>query len=247
MIKIKMQTNMQKRMTEKKAMIISGVVAVSVFLFVLILFIILNQTIGTPISLGICLAIMFGLIAAIIGVFAFPHKIKTDMARINKCVYEKLDEIGFNITKCFQFSEFKCNDTEKYNKFIAVDYANKKIGLIDYRNDTIIIVGFDEILNYEVYDASGMVTSGRSIDGYLLGKRTAVSTSSFTSRTQKSCNILRLNIRIKSLENPQIAYDIISETAFNLGYSELSNKYNMLMLSLQEVISFLEIVIKETD
>ena len=59
------------------------------------------------------------------------------------------------------------------------------------------------------------------------------------------CKDLKIIIRLNSYENAQIVYNIISNTTFNTGLNKSTSQYKSCISSLQEVVSFLEVVRNE--
>ena len=67
----------------------------------------------------------------------------------------------------------------------------------------------------------------------------------FATETNGMCKDLKLIIRLNSYENAQIVYNIISNTTFNAGLNKSTSQYKSCISSLQEVVSFLEVVKNE--
>ena len=59
------------------------------------------------------------------------------------------------------------------------------------------------------------------------------------------CKDLKLIIMLNSYKNAQIVYNIISNTTFNTGLNKSTSQYKSCICSLQEVVSFLEVVKNE--
>ena len=157
---------------------------------------------------------------------------------INDKVCEKLQNDGFQMTKVFYMSD---NTTDKqiniYKKMIMLDEINKKICLINYDEGEMSIVGVDEILGYEIYENGGQMTTGAAISGWWAGI--------FSADTQGKCHDLKLIIRIKKLEKPQIVYNFIQKTFMNFGLIKTSDCYRQTIKTMQEVVSFLEVIKNE--
>lgn len=244
-IKLPTNPNQKKRMTENRAMILSLVcMAAIIIVYIIIASIMFND------DSDWAMAVIYLGLSAILFSFSilpsiFMRKIGNERNEINQSAKDILDKTSFRCTKSFEFFEFKNGqNNEMRNKMIFVDSQDKKIGFIDYKKESLLVVNFADILSYEVYENGGEVTRGNSITGgRMFGKRSILATSSYASRTQTMCNDLRLNIRLKSLDNSQVAYDIISDTPFNYGCNTNSKKYRNLMSSLQEVVAFLEALI----
>lgn len=157
---------------------------------------------------------------------------------INLKADKSIKNSNFQITK-----KFYLNDNATYNKskdckkYIAIDNDNKQICLIDYEKANMLIVGFNEILNYEVYENGSNLTAGGSIGGFWSGI--------FGAETNGMCKDLKLIIRLRRYDISQVAYEIISNTSLNIGISKSSDLYKQCISTLQEVISFLEVVKSE--
>ena len=106
-----------------------------------------------------------------------------------------------------------------------------------YKKEKIIIVGFNEVLNYEVYENGSNSTFGGNAGGLFGGI--------FAAETNGMCKDLKLIIRLNSFENAQIVYNIISNTTFNAGLNKSTSQYKSCISSMQEVVSFLEVVKKQ--
>jgi len=140
----------------------------------------------------------------------------------------------FRVSKTFYLADnftFAKPDSEK--KMIAVDSENEKVLFIDYAKGTMFIVKFEEILNYEIYENGSQSTSGIGVGGFV---------GFFGAETTGVCTDLKLIIRINKVENSQIVYDIVSDTSLNAGISKASHVYKECIKSLQEVVSFLEVI-----
>lgn len=157
---------------------------------------------------------------------------------INDKVCEKLQNDGFQMTKVFYMSD---NTTDKqiniYKKMIVLDEINKKICLINYDEGEMSIIGVDEILGYEIYENGGQMTTGAAISGWWAGI--------FSADTQGKCHDLKLIIRLKKLEKPQIVYNLIQKTFMNFGLIKISDCYRQTIKTMQEVVSFLEVIKNE--
>lgn len=184
-----------------------------------------------------------------LSIILIKKKRQKDIQKINKGANEQLIKCGFKSQTVYTFEEFKNGNAEGYNKFIAIDNEDKTICFVDYQKYRIILTSFDEILNYEVYENGCEISNGTTIaGGMLLGrkKRFGVGTALTSTTSQKSCTELRLIVRIKSYSTPQVAYDLVSGKLFS-GITATSSEYTRIIASLQEVVSFLEILIDEND
>lgn len=146
----------------------------------------------------------------------------------------------FNITKIFYLNDcFTYDKSDNYKKFIAVDNDNKRIGLIDYEKGNLLIVEFSEILNYEIYENGSKATTGGSIGGFW--------SNIFGAETNEMCKDLKIIIRLKRYDISQISYEIISDTILNVGINKSTQQYKQCISTLQEVVSFLEVIKNENQ
>ncbi|MDE6597999.1 MAG: hypothetical protein K2K60_05120 [Clostridia bacterium] len=154
---------------------------------------------------------------------------------INKKILEYLQTQEFKVSKIFYITDSHTfNKDNSYKKMIIADNENKKICFIDYILKNYYIIGFEEFLNYELYENGGMVTNGGTIGSLGIGV--------FGAETIGNCKDLKLIIRIKSLTTPQVAYEIISNYMAGIGLNKSAPLYRVCISSLQEVISFFEVI-----
>lgn len=177
-----------------------------------------------------------------------PHwretaRIVKNQKEINAKVESKLKEINFNPQKIFYINDYASASKDlaeyAYKKIIVVNQSQKKICLIDYSSGKMFIVGFEEILNYEVYENGSTVVSG--------GAAGAFGIVGFDSVSTKTSSQLKLIIRLNRYDVPQVTYDLISGTIFERGVERSSPTYTACLKSLQEVVSFLEIIKNENN
>lgn len=168
--------------------------------------------------------------------------IKTNCERnsqLNNKVNNYLKENDIPITKTISIADYwSWNKETMSQKQIVVSSNEKKIALADYENNSLSIVNFNEILDYEIYENGSTVTFGGG------GKYGMVS-GLFRAETSGNCKDLRLIIRLKRYDKSQIVYDIISNVPLNVGVNKTSDIYRKCMLTLQEAASFFEVVKQE--
>lgn len=154
---------------------------------------------------------------------------------INRKTLEYLQAHEFKVSKTFYITDnHTYNKENSYKKMIVVDNENKKICFIDYLSKNYYILDFDEFLNYELYENGGTTTNGGAIGGLGIGV--------FGAETMGNCKDLKLIIRLKSLTTPQVVYDIISNYMAGMGLNKSTPLYRGCISSLQEVVSFLEVI-----
>ncbi len=173
---------------------------------------------------------------------AIQHSNLSNIKRRQEGINNKAN-IAIQNTEFKQSKIFYLNDYATYNqnnfckKYIAVDSENKKICLVDYLNGSLLIVGFDEILNYEIYENGSQQIVGGNVNGFWSGV--------FAAETTGNCKELKLIIRLNRYDISQVCYEIIFNTPYNSGIQKTNKIYKQCINSLQEVVSFLEVVKNE--
>ena len=158
----------------------------------------------------------------------------------NQKITEALLSSNFTPTKTFYITDFTTiNSTKEQKQFISVDSSNKKIALVDYKKGNHYILNFSDIISYEIYDNEYKVNTGSAVGNQYGGVIFGTSNS--------LCHELALLIRIKNFDCPQIRYDFFVSTKVRAGINRKSDKYAVIVSSLQEIVSFLEIVIAENN
>lgn len=182
------------------------------------------------------------LIFAVAGVqyWSWISNTRKNQENINLKASESLKKTSFKISKRFYINDCATyNQQNKLKKIVAVDNDNKQLCLIDYEKGSLFVVGFNEILNYEIYENGSNLTSGANIGGFWSGI--------FGAETNGMCKELKLIIRLKRYDVSQVSYDIISNTFFNFGINKSTLPYKQCISTLQEVVSFLEVVKNENN
>ena len=188
--------------------------------------------------------VFFLVFSAVIIMFLISRnsKIKANCEQnlqLNNKVNNYLKENDIPITKTISIADYwSWNKETMSQKQIVVSSNEKKIALADYENNSLSIVNFNEILDYEIYENGSTVTFGGG------GKYGMVS-GLFGAETSGNCKDLRLIIRLKRYDKSQIVYDIISNVPLNVGVNKTSDIYRKCMLTLQEAASFFEVVKQE--
>ena len=164
--------------------------------------------------------------------------IRKRQEEINNKANQSIQNTEFKQTKIFFLNDYATyNQNNSCKKYISIDNENKKICLIDYSKGSLLIVGFDEILNYEIYEKGSQQTIGGNVNGFWSGL--------FGAETNGMCKELKLIIRLNKYDTSQICYEIIFNTSFNIGINKSSSTYKQCINTLQEVVSFLEVVKNE--
>lgn len=166
--------------------------------------------------------------------FAQEHCSMNDSAR------NFLEASSFNISNSIVLNDYysvKLSTAEK--QFIYIDQNAKKICFIDYLKKKPVLIDFSELLNYEIYENGSTITDGSAVSGVFAGV--------FTAETTGQCRDLKLIIRLKKYDCPQVVYEIIGNTVFNFGVNKNSDIYHDCISTLQEAVSFLEVVKHENE
>ena len=186
--------------------------------------------------MGIFLLVFGGVLL----VFCVMHnsnisEVEKRQRNLNQTLSEYLRETNFNKTKIIYLNDYATyNKGMDSKKIIGIDNENKKIALVDYEKAKMLIVDFRDILSYEIYENGSNSTIGGNVGGFFGGV--------FSAETNGMCKDLKLIIRLNSYENAQIVYNIISNTTFNMGLNKSADQYRKCVSSLQELVSFLEVI-----
>lgn len=186
----------------------------------------------------VVIAIVFGAIA--LHLFITAQKTRKRQFEVNKSVMTSLKQVGFTITSTFYFSDRATfNKGNEYKKMLAVDNEHKRFALVNYSTGKVVISPYDKFLNYEIYEDSHIVISGGAVGGFGLGF--------FGASTSGHCKDLRLIMRLKSANTPHVAYDVLPRTFMNIGINKDSKVYRDCLASLQEMVSFFEVIKNQNE
>ena len=156
---------------------------------------------------------------------------------LNKQLVQNLK--NFNADKIFylkdNFTAFK--DTS-YSKILAVNTNQEKVFLVDYDLAKSFTVSYNEIVNYKIYDNDNEIKLGGATGGLI---------NTFAIFNEKHCEALKLIIRLDNPANPQVCYEIIKKYSYFSSVSRSSKNYTIIMNSLEEIISFLEVILKRNN
>lgn len=190
-------------------------------------------------------AIVFGVVA-LFGVKSeksiFLEDIGKLQCEINQQIEKVLIKKKFLISKKYYIEDVSSFYIKKEDskQTIYVDYKNKKLCLILYGNKySYKIIDFDEILNYEVYEDSQTLFSASSVG--------VGGAAVYGGKTKKNIKTLRLIIRLKRYDIPQISYDLIPSGDFKISINTSTETYRAIVASLQEIISFFELIKYESE
>lgn len=192
--------------------------------------------------LGLFLVIACMGMGLIVGWFVWSARRKKFLkkrAEINATLAQTAKSHGLHIDKVFVIDDHQTFDKKEQSikpQFL-IDMTAKKMIFVDYDKPLTVIVGFEEFLNYEIYENGSMAFSGGAVGGLLVG--------GFWGESVGKCNNLRLIIRLKRYDCPQMVYDIIAKTPLNLGIVKTSKAYQTCVSSMQELASFFEILKSE--
>ncbi len=162
-------------------------------------------------------------------------------AEINATLMQTVKNHGLNIDKVFVIDDHQTFDKKdpSIKPQFLIDMTAKIMIFVDYDKPLTVVVGFEEFLNYEIYENGSMAFSGGAVGGLLAG--------GFWGESVGKCNNLRLIIRLKRYDCPQMVYDIIAKTPMNLGIVKTSRAYQTCVSSMQELASFFEVIKYETN
>lgn len=194
--------------------------------------------------------IIFIIVLTMILVYVIRKNIhKKNQFRINNNAINLLKKYEFKETKVFYISDnMTINLPNEYKKLIFIDTNNKKIAFINYSNGKVFICNFSEVLKYNVYaneiSRTSSNVSNNSNTATYDNNYSTNSNSYVSSTTSYFCTNLKLTITFDNLDCPNVIYNLISsETSVN-GINKSSSKYNNLLNSLNELTSFLDVIIK---
>lgn len=186
----------------------------------------------------VVIALVFGFIALHLAITT--SKTRKKQFAINQHAMDYLYQIGFTFTSVFYFcDQATFRKSNEYKKMLAVDNVNKQFALVNYNNGHTIVADYSEFLNYEIYENSNMVMTGGAIGGFGLG---------FFGATQSGqCKDLRLIMRLTRPDTPHVAYDVLPRTFLNIGVHKNSKAYRDCLASLQEMVSFFEVIKNQNE
>ncbi|MDE6000956.1 MAG: hypothetical protein K2G96_01325 [Clostridia bacterium] len=144
---------------------------------------------------------------------------------------------GLLPTRIFYFcNKYTYSKPDGCKQMLAVDSERNLLWLVDYESESYSVESFSAVLNYEVYENGSMVASGIGVGGLLAG--------GFAAQVSHKCNELRLIIRLKSADKPQVVYNIIGSKGFmNFGIHKNSKVYRNCFPAVQEAVSLLQVII----
>ena len=190
--------------------------------------------------IGLFVGIPAGLLTVfIVRIFKIKNICKLQ-EKVNSNLDNFLKTANFVTTNKLLLNDIATWDKEESicKKHILIDNKNKQFCLVDYEKEDMFIFDFDEFLDYEIYENESKRTTGQSIGG---NKH-----SSFTAETNDVCKDLKLIIRLNRYDKPQICYKIIYDFCnMGSGTDKSSFVYKECISTLQEAISFLEIIKNE--
>lgn len=182
----------------------------------------------------------FGFLLALLIQWSNLANIRKNQETINNNANSMLASNNFNTSRKIILNDYATyNKEDSCKKFVAIDNQNKKMCFVDYLKGSLLIVDFNEILNYEIYENGSQQTFGGSAGGLWTGV--------FGAETEQKCKDLKLIIRINRYDISQICYEIIFNTLFNYGVSKSELSYKVCINTLQEFVSFLEVIKNENS
>lgn len=159
---------------------------------------------------------------------------------INLKAKSSIENSSFKTTNIFYLNDYATYNRDNSCKtIIAADNENKRLCLIDYEKGSLLVVKFNEFLNYEIYENGSNQMVGGNIGGFW--------SEIFGAENNGMCKELKLIIRLKSYDTSQVCYEIICNTSLNIGINKSSQTYKQCISTLQEVVSFLEVIKNENN
>lgn len=190
--------------------------------------------------------VIIALVFLTASVFLFAWVVN-DVLRGKKLVKRQIEVNGkfaafaasnnFQCTRTFYFCDkYTYGKDNGCKQMLAVASEQNRLMFADYENGSFSIAPFSDVLNYEVYENGSMVASGIGVGGILAG--------GFAAQVSHKCNELRLIIRLKSADRPQVVYNIIGSKGFmNFGIHKNSKVYRNCFPAVQEAVSLLQVII----
>ncbi len=156
---------------------------------------------------------------------------------VNSKIMNAMPGANFTPSRIFYFCDkHSYSKPDSCKQMLAVDSEKQILGAVDYSSGCLIKIPFSKVLNYEVYENGSIVASGIGAGGIIAG--------GFAAQVSHKCNELRLIIRIKSADRPQVVYNIIGSRGFmNFGIYKNSKVYRSCFPSVQEAVSLMQVII----
>lgn len=184
--------------------------------------------------------ILLVFVIAYINLISRKNQIIKHNAIINAECEKKLKEQNFEITNTMVIEDYYTYDADNNAKQkIFIDNNQKQICFINYQIEKIYKIRFDEFINYEVYNNDTNFTFGGHGGGFHAGL--------FGAETTKNSKELKLIIRINQLNQSHIEIPIIYQTYLNFGVSNNDKKFKIIINSLQQLCSTLEVIKNENS
>ena len=204
---------------------------------------------------GLAIFSLFMFIPSLIATiyFIYAYKKRTDNDWINDYTQAKkstsfLEKFGISAK-----SEIVTNNNLKTINITASGWSATKL-LIDNQNKKFIYqkgkthsktYSFSDLINYEVYENGKSQVQGRAgsalIGGAFFGLGGLIVGSSMSRNVNEKCNQLKLIIRLKDFECPEIVITYVNNGDFDKNSSMYRNMKN----NIQSVCSMLEYMLNE--
>jgi hypothetical protein len=185
--------------------------------------------------------------------FTYTYKTRSDRDWINNCTQAKkstsfLEKIGISIKP-----EIVTDNNLKTINITASGWSKTKL-LIDNQNKKFIYqkgkthsktYSFSDLINYEVYENGKSQVQGRAgsalIGGVFFGLGGLIVGSSMSRNINEKCNQLKLILRVKDFNCPEIVITYVN----NVDVDKNSSIYKNMKSNLQSVCSMLEYMLNE--
>ncbi len=240
--------------SNKKTPPLSPIIFSTIFIITILGMIIFACTISNPFTALVLALMLFFLIICLIN-FIIEYKNRYRQMIINAKVSTLLNDLKYNTTKFFYINDSISYDCKSnFKKLIAIDNTSKLICLVDYPNNSAVVLSYEEILNFEIYENDNLTTTSQQSGGFsrLGGLKSLGSVGSFstttTSTTENFYINLKIILRLKSYEKPQVSYEIIfANGLIPKGVKKSSSTYSKCISSIQELTSFFNFLIAQNN
>ena len=129
-----------------------------------------------------------------------------------------------------------------YKNIVRMDIDNKskKLGAFSYYENESIILKFNEILDFEIFENGNSVISSRTgsavAGGLIFGGLGAVAGASGSRTINENASTVKLKIYTNNIKNSVVTLDFLEK-----GISKTSNEYEEIRDVINKMISFLKI------
>lgn len=164
---------------------------------------------------------------------------RKEQGEINSKAINQVIQSKFQYTKIFYITDQSTINHDNFTKKqILINDQAKQICFIDYVRKNVVLVPFNEILDYKIYENNDTVTTGA---------HAGIGIGLFSAQTTGMCKNLQLIIQFNQYNHAQLTYDIIFDSYLKIGINKSTKTYKECISSLQEIMSFLEVIKNENN